>query len=104
MKKFIYSFLITLFIFVNLNFIISNASPNTFKEGVYKLSDFNPAPDNKYFIQNISNENIYVIVFNENQVGIQAFQLPPRSDKYNLAPLKADYRLVIVGNGEVYLS
>lgn len=104
MKKFIVLFLI----FICLSFSIIKTSPvyavNTFREGVYKPSDFNYSPANKYTIQNVSNFNIYVILFDENQVGIQAMQLAPKSEKYNLIPLKPDYRLVIVGKGEVYIS
>lgn len=104
MKKFLYSFLIFLCLFINLNQLVSKAAPNTFKEGIYKLSDFNPTPENKYFIQNISNQNVYVLVFDENQVGLQTFKLSAKSDKFNLIPLQPNYRVVIVGNGEVYIS
>jgi hypothetical protein len=104
MKKFISMLLISLclsfFIFTQ-----SACAVNTFNEGVYQVSDFNLSPENKYIVQNISEtESIYLQVFDENQIILQSIRLTPKSDKFNLTVLKPDYRIVIVGKGNVYIS
>ncbi|MDV4150436.1 hypothetical protein R0131_06270 [Clostridium sp. AL.422] len=104
MKKYISMFLISF----SLSFCIFTQSAyavNIFDEGVYQVSDFNLSQENKYIIQNISDtESIYLQVFDENQIILQAIRLPPKSDKFNLTSLKPDYRIVIVGKGNIYIS
>lgn len=105
MKK----FTILLFFLICLSFNIVTITPasttNVFKEGVYKVSDFNFSQDNLYTVQNISSEKgVYLLIFDENQVGLQYIRLKPKSIKYNLVPLKPDYRLVILGDGEAFIS
>ncbi|NMF05245.1 hypothetical protein ACUH7Y_11725 [Clostridium beijerinckii] len=78
---------------------------NNFKEGVYKALNLNFSPDNTYFIQNLSNkDSIHVFIFDENQLEIQSIQLDPTPRRYNLVPLKPEYRIAIVGNGEGYID
>jgi hypothetical protein len=78
---------------------------NIFKEGVYKAADFNFSPNNTYFVQNISNkDSVHIFLFDENQLEIQSIRLDPQSQKYNLLPLKPDYRIAIVGNGDVFID
>lgn len=105
MKKFFSVFLILL----TLSFITINVKPvsaaNTFKEGIYKAADFNFSPSNLYSVQNISaTDDVYLQLFDENQIIIQAIRLVPKSEKFNLISLKPSYRIVIVGNGQVYIS
>lgn len=104
MKKFISMFLISL----SLSFCIftkSASAVNIFDEGVYQISDFNLSPKNKYIVQNISEtDNIYLQVFDKNQIIIQSMRLSPNSDKFNLVALLPEYRIVIIGNGNVYIS
>ena len=104
LKKLTLSFLIFLCISLNIFGITSAYAVNTFKEGVYKVSDFNLSPNNLYTVQNISKNSLYLVVFDESQTGIQAIKLAPNSLKYNLVPLNPDYRIVIVGNGEAFIS
>ncbi len=104
MKKFISTFLISLFLSL-LIFTQSAYAINIFDEGVYQVSDFNLSPENKYIVQNISeNQSIYLQVFDENQIILQSIRLPPKSDKFNLTTLLPDYRIVIVGKGNIYIS
>lgn len=78
---------------------------NVFTEGIYQTTDFNFSPLNLYNVQNISStDSVYVIIFDKNQLQMQSVRLTPNSASYNLIPLKADYRLIIVGNGRVYLD
>lgn len=103
MKKFILLFSISIFLLFNLT--LSTFAANIFKEGVYKAADFNFESENTYSVQNISQkDNVYVLLFDENQLQMQAIRLGPQSKKYNLLPLKPDYRIVIVGNGDVFID
>lgn len=103
MKKFILLFLISIFLLFNLT--LSTFAANIFKEGVYKAADFNFSPENTYSVQNVSQENsVYILLFDENQLQMQAIRLEPQSGKYNLLPLKPDYRIAIVGNGDVFID
>lgn len=104
MKKIISISLISL----SLLFCVSPqlvSAVNIFEEGVYKATDFNFSSDNKYIVQNVSKENTaFIQVFDENQNLLQSIHLSQNSDKYNLLPLKPDYRIVIVGKGNVFIS
>lgn len=107
MRKFFCRLLFFLFLFLLFNII--RVTPvfanNLFKEGIYSLSDFNSSVNNIYSVQNISSDNIaYLLVFDENQVPLQTIKLEPKSSKYTLVPLSSDYKIVIVGNGEVFIS
>ncbi|MBL4930807.1 hypothetical protein [Clostridium paridis] len=100
--------LIISILFISLIFLkttpVSAITTNTFKEGVYKVSDFNFSPNNIYYVQNVSSKSIYIAIYDENQHRIQCIQLEPNSDKYKLTPLKETYKLMIVGDGMVYIS
>ncbi len=103
MKKFILLFLISIFLLFNL--MLSTFAANIFKEGVYKAADFNFSPENTYSVQNVSpKDSVYILLFDENQLQMQAIRLGPQSGKYNLLPLKPDYRIAIVGNGDVFID
>jgi hypothetical protein len=100
---------ILLLVILCLSFNIVRAQPvtqsNAFKEGVYKAADFNFSPTNRYTVQNVSpSGSVYVLLFDENQLGIQSIRLDPKSENYNLLPLKPEYRIVIVGTGEVFIA
>lgn len=103
MKKFILIFLISILLLFNLT--LSTFADNIFKEGVYKAADFNFSAKNTYSVQNISQkDSVYILLYDENQLQIQAIRLNPKSGKYNLLPLKPDYRIAIVGNGDVFID
>lgn len=103
MKKFILLFSISIFLLFNLTLYAFAA--NIFKEGVYKAADFNFSSENTYNVQNVSpKEAVYILLFDENQLQLQAIRLNPQSGKYNLLPLKPDYRIVIVGKGDVFID
>jgi hypothetical protein len=105
MKKYTFLFLILLCFFFNIITIIPASAANVFKEGVYKAADFNFSPNNTYFVQNVSNtDSVHVFLFDENQLEIQSIRLEPESKKYNLLPLKPNYRIAIVGNGNVFIA
>lgn len=104
MKKSIFIFLISLSLFFSI-FTQPSYAVNLFEEGVYQASDLNFSPNDKYIVQNISETNsVYVQVFDENQILVQSIRLTPKSDKFNLIALLPDYRIVIVGKGNVFIS
>ncbi|CEN80983.1 Uncharacterised protein [[Clostridium] sordellii] len=77
---------------------------NLFKEGVYKVADLNFSEDNKYIVQNVSKtEGAYLQVFDENQVLVQSIRLSPDSEKFNLVKITPEYRIVILGGGNIYI-
>lgn len=109
MKKFTVSLLFFLCLSFNMigvtRSVAAPTTANTFSEGVYKLSDFNISTDNLYSVQNVSStDSVYLLLFDEDRLSIQSIRLEPSSAKYNLLPLKPNYRLVIVGNGNVYID
>jgi hypothetical protein len=107
MKKFV----ISIMLFFLLAFNIVNAAPqnrvtaNTFKEGVYKLSDFLYSQSNMYNLKNVSsNDAVYLLIFDGNQAIIQSIRLEPNSPYYNSIQISPEDRVAILGNGEVYIS
>ncbi|MVX64965.1 hypothetical protein GKZ28_14825 [Clostridium chromiireducens] len=103
MKKLILLLLISIFLLFNLT--LSASAANLFKEGIYKASDFNFSPENTYSVQNVSpKDSVYILLFDENQLQLQSIRLSPQSGKYNLLPLKPDYRIAIVGKGDVFID
>jgi hypothetical protein len=105
MKKFTTTFLIFVLIFISSTKITYSSAVNTFTEGVYKAADFNLSEGNLYSVSNISEtDDVYVQLFDEKQLILQAIRLTPKSPKFNLIALKPDYRIVIVGKGQVYIS
>ena len=105
MKKFTILLLLLICFSFNISQVTSAAQTNVFNEGVYKVSDFNLSLDNLYSVQNLSdNQGIYVLIFDENLIGLQYIRIPPKSQKYNMVPLKTTYRLVILGEGEAFID
>ncbi|MDD7794268.1 hypothetical protein [Clostridium sp. 'White wine YQ'] len=103
MKKVRVLLIVLLSLFLNIFVAIPVlASPaTTFKEGVYKISDLEPSPNNLYTIENISpKKSIFILVANENQVAMQIIKLEPGTQKYDLRPMKPEYRILLIGNGE----
>ena len=77
---------------------------NIFKEGFYKQSDLNLTSKDYYNIQNVSStDNVYVLVFDQTHSLYQSIRMEPNSPKYVLT-LPSDFRIAIVGKGEVFLS
>ena len=105
MKKFAPLLLILICLSFNIINTASAFAANVFKEGVYTLSDFNFSPNNIYNIQNTSpNSGVFVAIFDENQVVLQTIKLGPKSSKYNLLPLNPTNRIMIIGDGDVYID
>lgn len=105
MKKLTFILLCLACLSFNLFRAVPALASTNFKEGVYQLSNFNITPNNRYTIQNISPDNsVYVVLFDENQRQIQSISLPPNSQNYSLIPLQPNYRVAIIGKGEVIIA
>ena len=104
MKKFTVFFLILLCLSFNM-ISVTLADESSFKEGIYKLEDFNFSPNNLYSVENATNtDTSLVLLFDDNQLIIQTVALKPNSPKIALLPLQPNYRLVIIGKGNVIIS
>jgi hypothetical protein len=78
---------------------------NIFKEGVYRVTDYNFLPKNLYTVQNISTDSdVYVIILSDDQVEMQYIRLKPSSEKSNLIHLESNYKIVILGDGEAFIN
>ncbi len=105
MKKFTVIFLILIALVLSTFTSTRVFAENIFKEGVYKATDFNISPNESYVVQNVSaNDSVFLTLYDENQLIIQSIRLQPKSAKYNLIPLKPEYRIVIVGNGQIFID
>ena len=105
MKKFTILFLILLCLSFNIAIIAPLAQTSGIKEGLYKASDFKLTPNNTYTMQNLSSDdNVFILIFNENNVVQQSLRLEPKSPKLNLFPLKPEYKILVVGNGDISIS
>jgi hypothetical protein len=106
MKKFISFLLILICLSFNIIIVTPALAANVFTEGVYKLSDLNFSSNNLYTIQNISSNNgVYVAIFDaKNTITTQSVKLGPKSLKYKLLPLHPTDRIMIIGDGDVYIS
>ena len=105
MKKFTVLFLIFLCLSFNMISVTPVAAATNFKEGIYKLDDFSFSPNNLYSVENATNtDTSLVLLFDENQLIIQTVVLKPNSPKIALLPLAPNYRLIIIGNGQVIVS
>lgn len=104
-KKFLISFLFLLILSFNILTLTSLAQQNNiFKEGFYKQSDLALSPKESYTIQNLSKtDTVYVLIFDKNHSLYQSIRMEPTSQKYAVV-LPADFRMGIVGNGEVFFS
>jgi hypothetical protein len=81
------------------------AAANTFTQGIYKLSDFNPSKSNTYRFSNISKTNkIYLIILDENQVILHSIRLLPDSEEHITVPILPNYRVIMLGKGELYFT
>lgn len=105
MKKFIYA--LVFFFFISSSIVISPcmAENKILKRGFYKVEDLNLSLDATHTVQNNSfNERIYIFILDSTETPIQAIRIWPQSQKFNLFPLKAGYKIIITGDGELVIS
>ena len=106
MKKPIVIFMI--FICLTFNIIglkSAFAATNIFTQGIYKVSDLIPSKSTLYSFSNISSkEKIYFIILDENQDVVHAIRLLPKSEKHISAPILQDYRIIVLGKGDLFIT
>ncbi|WP_160683719.1 hypothetical protein [Clostridium sp. C2-6-12] len=105
MKKAVIIFL--LFIYCSFQSLLmpATASSQTLKKGFYKVKDLQLSPNTPYTVQNSTfNERIYIIIFDSHATPLQGIRLKPQSKKFNIIPLQPDYKVVLIGDGEVLIS
>lgn len=106
MKKFIILFLI--FLCLSFSIIESKSAfavANTFTQGIYKVSDFGKSKNHIYTIENMRpQDNIYVIILDENLNVIEGVLLLPELPKINTIPVQDNFKVIIIGKGEVNIS
>lgn len=104
MKKLISAIMICL----SFNFNIAKApqiTSNVLTEGVYNVGDIINALGDVRYIQNISSQNtVYFALLDDNRAAIESIIMKPGSGKFLLTELKPSYKLVILGDGEAFLS
>lgn len=105
MKKFIIILLVLLSVsYIPTNAVIQFAEP-PLKEGVYRVNTFTTPLNEISYIENTSKtDDVYFVVFNENDTLIQSIKLPPNSSKHKISPLDPSYRIVVIGKGTILLS
>lgn len=108
MKRFAFLFLISLcltFIAIELKPVFAVSATNTYSEGIYRVSDFNPSKNGVYSVSNVSTTNyIGVIIVDEEQNILQDIRLKPNSEKHNTVPIGSNDRIILIGKGEVYIN
>ncbi|ERK32270.1 hypothetical protein [Clostridium intestinale] len=78
---------------------------NLIKEGIYNVSNLNLDLNKVYEIQNTSKDkDAFVLLFDDHDNILQFIKLMPDSSKQRLLPLKAQYRIIILGTTEVFIS
>jgi hypothetical protein len=104
-KKFLVILLVLLSVsYIPTNAVIQFAEP-PLKEGVYRVNTFTTPLNEINYIENTSKtDDVYFVVFNENDTLIQSIKLPPNSSKHKISPLDPSYRIVVIGKGTILLS
>jgi hypothetical protein len=84
-----------------MNTITTSAQQKKFKEGFYNITDLELLENVSYNVQNVSDYNGFIIVFDSDQKVQQALSLEPHSIKHPLKAIRNTDRIVIVGKGEL---
>lgn len=105
MKKTVIIFLLFIYCSFQAFLVSAMASSQTLTKGFYKVKDLQLSPNTHYTVQNPSfNERIYIIIFDSHATPLQGVRLKPQSKKFNLIPLQPDYKVVLIGDGQVLIS
>lgn len=105
MKKFALILSIFLLISFKLNAVSTVAQTNqTFSEGIYSLSDLKLLENVPYKVQNVSGGTAFIVILNSDLVLEQSIRFDANSLRYILNPMKYDYKIVIVGTGQLSFS
>ena len=95
------AFSIFLFLSFSINTITTVAQSKSFSEGFYNIKDLGLMENVTYKVEDISDYNGFIIVFDSDQKIQQAISLEPHSSKHPLKTIKSTDRIVILGKGEL---
>ncbi|BCZ47260.1 hypothetical protein psyc5s11_33270 [Clostridium gelidum] len=101
MKKFISILSIFLFLSFNINTTTTMAQEKRFKEGFYSTTNLGLLENVSYKVQNVSDYNGFIIVFDSDQKIQQAISLEPHSIQHPLKTIRSTDRVIILGKGEL---
>lgn len=102
MKKFVLILSIFMLLSFNLNTISTFSQTNqTFPEGIYSINDLKLLPNVPYRVQNVSGGKSFISILNSDLVLEQSIRFEPNSLQYLLNPMQYDYKIVIVGSGQL---
>ncbi|AJG98042.1 hypothetical protein LF65_01430 [Clostridium beijerinckii] len=106
MKKFAFVLSIILLITFNINKTTATAEslPQNFSEGFYTISDLSIMQNIMYNVQNISPNEVFMIIFDGNKRIQQSIRFEGHSMKYVMRPMKYDYKIIIIGDGSISFS
>ena len=105
MKKFITIFSIFLFLSFSMNTTITLAQPpQDFSEGFYDVGTLKLVPNVSYNVRNISASRVLMIIVDSNEVIQQVLRFEPNSKQYVMIPLQFEYKIIIIGNGQLSFS
>lgn len=105
-------FTVLLLVFLCLTLTVFGIKPafpvtisNTFNQGIYKISDFNPSKNSVYSVQNVSSkDNMSIIITDEEQNILQSIRLKPNSEKHNTIPIGPNDTIILLGKGAVFVN
>lgn len=102
MKKFVVIVSVCLLIIINIFTNTTFADNKAFKEGVYPVAKLEMTSNNSYVVKNDSKtEKMRIIIFNNNNLTMQNVILEPLTLEKSLVPIQDNYKVVIIGDGEV---
>ncbi|NRT76333.1 hypothetical protein [Clostridium beijerinckii] len=104
MKKFALIFSIFLLISLNFNTISAVAQTETFSEGIYTINDLKLLANVPYKVRNVSGGKAFISILNDDLVLEQSIRFEENSLQYVLNPMQYDYKIVILGTGQLSFS
>lgn len=104
MKKF--ALILSIFLLMSLNFntVSAVAETKTFSEGIYTINDLNLLANVPYRVQNVTGGKAFISILNSDLVLEQSIRFQPNSLQYVLNPMQYDYKIIIVGSGQLSFS
>jgi hypothetical protein len=103
MRRFTFIFSIFLLLTFSINTISTKAAP-TFSEGIYSIEDLKLLPNVPYKVKNVSGGKAFLSILNGDLVLEQSIRFDSDSLQYILNPMQYDYKIVILGTGQIEFS
>ena len=102
MKKFVLILSVFLLISFNINTVSTLAkTEETFSEGIYTITDLKLMANVPYKVKNVSGGEAFICILNGDLVLEQAIRFNPKSLQYVLNPMDYNYKIIIVGTGQL---